>query len=211
MIATASMPSAASVVLSAARPASSSGIATAPSASTRSSPRSGRALDQRLMLLEKQIVRVRPVDPADLVDVAETLGGDQRGLGAGAFQQGVDRDGRAVKEQRRRGEVAAGLVDASVMPSTRRCGVDSACQKQPAGSSSNTATSVKVPPMSAATLTFAPLPARDFDWMGIGMLTLLGWRRLYDDLQFHFTLFDQLVGNGKQRRRKRDPNCLRGL
>ena len=36
-----------------------------------------RALDQRLVLLEEQIVGVRPVDAADLVDVAEALG-DER-------------------------------------------------------------------------------------------------------------------------------------
>src|SRR4051794_40193619 len=48
------------------------------------------------------------------------------------------------------------------MPSTRRSGVDSALPKvsRPLWSS-NTAISVKVPPMSAARRILAPLPARD--------------------------------------------------
>ena len=60
-----------------------------------------RALDQRAVLLEEQVVGIRPVDPADLVDVAEPLGDHQRGARAGAFQHGVDGDRRAVQEQRR--------------------------------------------------------------------------------------------------------------
>ena len=72
-----------------------------------------RALDQRHVLLEIEIVGVGPVDAADLVDVAEAVGGDQRGLGAGALQHGVDGDRRAVQEQVRRGVVAAGLLDAA--------------------------------------------------------------------------------------------------
>ena len=60
-----------------------------------------RALDQRLVLLEEQIVGVRPVDAADLVDVAKAFGDEQRGLGAGALEDGVDGDGRAVQEQAR--------------------------------------------------------------------------------------------------------------
>ena len=34
-------------------------------------------LDQRLVLAEAEIVGLRPVDAADLVDVAEALGGEQ--------------------------------------------------------------------------------------------------------------------------------------
>jgi hypothetical protein len=71
-----------------------------------------RPLDQRLVLLEIEIVGVGPVDAADLVDVAEAVGGDQRGPGAGSLQHGVDGDRRAVQEQARRGVVAAGLLDA---------------------------------------------------------------------------------------------------
>src|SRR2546430_11770892 len=48
---------------------------------------------------------------ADLVDVAEALGDDERGAGAGALEDGVDRDGRAVEEQPRRPVAAAGLLD----------------------------------------------------------------------------------------------------
>ena len=73
-----------------------------------------RALDQRHVLLEEQVVGVRPVDAADLVDVAEAVGDQQRGLGAGALQDRVDRDRRAVQEQSRRAIVAAGLLDAAV-------------------------------------------------------------------------------------------------
>ena len=72
-----------------------------------------RALDQRHVLLEEQIVGVRPVDAADLVDVAEAFGDEQRGLGAGALQDGVDGDGRAVQEQRR-------PSDSRCRPSRRR-------------------------------------------------------------------------------------------
>ena len=87
-------------------------ISTSPSARTRSLHlEAQRPLDQRLVLLEIQIVGVGPVDAADLVDVAEALGGDQRGLGAGALQDGVDGDGRAVQEQRGGPVVAAGLLD----------------------------------------------------------------------------------------------------
>ena len=71
-----------------------------------------RPLDQRHMFLEEQIVGVRPVDAADLVDVAEAFGDEQRGAGAGALQDGVDGDGRAVQEQRRGAIIAAGFGDA---------------------------------------------------------------------------------------------------
>ena len=143
-------------------PASSSGVTTSPSASTRSLHlEAQRPLDQRHVLLEIQIVGVGPVDAADLVDVAEALGGHQRGLGAGALQDGVDGDGRAVQEQaRRRRSRCRPSRRRCVMPSTRRSGVDSALPKvsRPV-LSSNTAMSVKVPPMSAARRMLAPLPA----------------------------------------------------
>ncbi len=71
-----------------------------------------RALDQRHVLLEEQVVGVGPVDAADLVDVAESLGGDQRGLRTRTFEDGVDRDRRAVKEQVCRLVIAAGFLDA---------------------------------------------------------------------------------------------------
>ena len=72
-----------------------------------------RPLDQRHMLLEIQVVGVGPVDAADLIDVAEALGRHQRGLRAGALEDGVDGNGRAVQEQPRRPVFAAGLLDAA--------------------------------------------------------------------------------------------------
>ncbi len=73
-----------------------------------------RALDQRFVLLEEQIVRIGPVDPADLVDVAEAVGDEQRSPRALALQDGVDRDGRAMQEQPGRAVVAPGLGDARI-------------------------------------------------------------------------------------------------
>ena len=73
-----------------------------------------RALDQRRVLLEEQVVGVRPVDAADLVDVAEAFGDQQRGLRAGALQDRVDRHRRAVQEQPGRAIVAAGLLDPAI-------------------------------------------------------------------------------------------------
>src|SRR5215813_13656149 len=55
-----------------------------------------RALDERLMLLEEQVVGIGTIDAANLVDVAEAFGDDERGARAGAFEDGVDGDGRAV-------------------------------------------------------------------------------------------------------------------
>jgi hypothetical protein len=37
------------------------------------------------MLLEEEIVGIRPVDAADFIDVAKALGGEEGGLGAGAL------------------------------------------------------------------------------------------------------------------------------
>ncbi len=73
-----------------------------------------RALDQRHVLAEEQIVGVRPVDPADLVDVAEPLGDQQRGFSAGALQDRVDGDGRAMQEQPGRAVIAARLLDTRI-------------------------------------------------------------------------------------------------
>ena len=71
-----------------------------------------RPLHQRLVLAEEQIIGVRPVDAADLVDVAEALRDDERGLRAGALQDGVDGDGRAVEKKPGLGIARAGLLDA---------------------------------------------------------------------------------------------------
>src|SRR5262249_49180266 len=67
------------------------------------------ALDQRLVAAEEEIVGLRPIDAADLVDVAEALGGEERAWRACALQNGVDRDGPTVKEQARAGKPRAGL------------------------------------------------------------------------------------------------------
>jgi hypothetical protein len=75
-----------------------------------------RPLDQRLVLAEEQIVGVRPVDAADLVDVAEALGDEERGLGARALQDGIDGDGGAVEKQPGRFVVAACLRHPGVDP-----------------------------------------------------------------------------------------------
>ncbi len=73
-----------------------------------------RPLDQRHMLPKEQVIGVGPVDAADLVDVAEALGDQQCGPGAGALQDGVDRHRRAMQEQPGRAELATGLFDALV-------------------------------------------------------------------------------------------------
>src|SRR6267143_418596 len=57
-----------------------------------------RALDERHVFPEVEVVRVGPVDTSDLVDVAEALGGEKRGFGPGALEHGVDRYRRAVQE-----------------------------------------------------------------------------------------------------------------
>ncbi len=69
-----------------------------------------RPLDQRLVLAEEEIVGVRPVDAADLIDVAEALGNEERGLGARALQDCIDGDGGAVEKQ------SGGFVVAARLP-----------------------------------------------------------------------------------------------
>ena len=73
-----------------------------------------RALDQRRVLLEEQIIGVRAVDAPDLVDVAKAFGDQQRGFRAGALEDRVDRHRRAMQEQAGRAIVAAGLLDPAV-------------------------------------------------------------------------------------------------
>jgi hypothetical protein len=67
------------------------------------------ALDQRLVAAEEEIIGFRPIDAADLVDVAEALGGEERAGRPRPFQNDVDRDGGTMKEQARLGEPRAGL------------------------------------------------------------------------------------------------------
>jgi hypothetical protein len=58
---------------------------------------------------EEEIVGFRPIDAADLVDIAEALSGQQSAQRSGPLQNGVDRDGRTVKEEARAGELRSGL------------------------------------------------------------------------------------------------------
>ena len=65
-----------------------------------------------VVLLKEQVVGFRPVDAADLVDIAEALRGEQRAVRAAALQDGVDRDRGAVQEEPRRAKLRSGLADA---------------------------------------------------------------------------------------------------
>ena len=114
---------------------SSSGDAIEPSARMRSFDlEAQRALDQRPVLLEEKIVRIRPVDASDLVDVAKALCRDERRLGAGALEQRVDGDGRAVQEEAGLLIVRAGLGDAGIDALDEMRGRRQAlAQQQPAG------------------------------------------------------------------------------
>ena len=49
-----------------------------------------RPLHQGLVLLKEEVIGIGPVDAADLVDIAKAARDDQRGLCAGALQDGVD-------------------------------------------------------------------------------------------------------------------------
>src|SRR6516225_11262309 len=66
------------------------------------------------MLLKEQVVRVRPVDAANLVSVAKARGDQERGLRPRALQDGVDGNGRAVKEKPRRLVVVSRLGNRAV-------------------------------------------------------------------------------------------------
>ncbi len=70
------------------------------------------ARHQRPMTMEQQIVGLRPVAAADDVHVAGAAGDDQAGLGALAFDQRVDGDGRAVDQLVDGGGGEAALADA---------------------------------------------------------------------------------------------------
>jgi hypothetical protein len=59
-----------------------------------------------------QVERIRAVHPADLVDVAKALGGDERHFRAAALDHGVDGDGRAVQEEAGVCQIGAGLLHA---------------------------------------------------------------------------------------------------
>ncbi len=67
------------------------------------------ALDQRLVTAKEQIVGFRPIDAADLVDIAKALRGEERAGCSRALQNGVDRDGGTVQEKPRRTKLRACL------------------------------------------------------------------------------------------------------
>ena len=53
---------------------------------------------QRPMTMEEKIVGFGPIAASDDIDVPRPIGDDQRGLGTGTLNQGIDGDGRAVNE-----------------------------------------------------------------------------------------------------------------
>src|SRR5262245_56200147 len=71
-----------------------------------------RALDERHVLAEEEVVCLRAVDAPDLVDVAEAAGRDERSPSAVPLEERVDRDRRAVEEEVRSLERPARLPEA---------------------------------------------------------------------------------------------------
>ena len=69
------------------------------------------ARHERCRLRVIQVVNIRAIRAADLQDIAESVGRDQRRLDAFAFGQRVDNDRRAVHEEVRDGEVQTRLLD----------------------------------------------------------------------------------------------------
>jgi hypothetical protein len=130
------------------------------------------------VLVEEQVVGVGPVHAADLVDVAEALGDQQRGVGARALQQRVDRDGRAVQEQVAVAQVDVGAVQGGLDAVDQRAvGGQRLAEQQLAVASSNAAMSVKVPPMSTAMRSRAR-PWRWLPWGGPQSAVAIGLRRM---------------------------------
>ena len=70
------------------------------------------ARHQRAVLVEQEVVGLRPVAAADDVDVAGAARDDQAGLGALALDQRVDGDGRAVDQLVDGGGLDAALAQA---------------------------------------------------------------------------------------------------
>ena len=92
---------------------SASGVRTWPDPSTRSVDLEAQlARDQRRLAMEAQVERLGAVAAADFQQVAEALGRQQRGLGAGALQQRVDDKRGAVLDEARIARVDRGLADA---------------------------------------------------------------------------------------------------
>ena len=70
------------------------------------------AINQRPVLVEQEVIGLRPVAAADDVDVARTAGDDQAGAGALALDQRVDGDGRAMDQLIDGASVEPALADA---------------------------------------------------------------------------------------------------
>jgi hypothetical protein len=70
-----------------------------------------RPLDQWNMALEEEVIGFRPVDPTDLIDVAKSLCRQQDGPRAAAFEDRVDRNGRAMQKKLRFGKARSRLAD----------------------------------------------------------------------------------------------------
>ena len=100
------------------------------------------------------VVERGPVLPADLDDVAEALGGDERDRGRLPLQQGVGGDRGAVGERRRAARRRARRCPSrTARPGSS--GVDSTLATVPSAAT----TSVKVPPVSAPTRMDRTVPA----------------------------------------------------
>ena len=109
------------------------------------------------MALEEQIVSFRAIAATDDVDVARTLGDDQRRLRALALDQRVDGDGRAVDQfidGVGRKPALADAVEDALRQLVRR-GEALGLDELPTLSSKPTR-SVNVPPMSIATVIMGP-------------------------------------------------------
>ena len=80
-------------------------------------------LDQGLVAAKEQVVGFRPVDAADLVDIAKALRGEKRAGCPGALQNRVDRDGGAVEKKPRgaklRSRFGHSMLDAGDEPRRR--------------------------------------------------------------------------------------------
>jgi hypothetical protein len=67
---------------------------------------------QRWLAMEAQVERLGPIAASDLEDVAKALGGEQGGAGAGALQQRVDDERRAVLDESRAPRLELRLANA---------------------------------------------------------------------------------------------------
>ena len=71
-----------------------------------------RPFHQGLVLLKEEVIGIGPVDPADLIDVAKSLGDEERCPRPLALQDRIDGNRGAVHEKPGGGVVTAGLAHA---------------------------------------------------------------------------------------------------